>query len=48
MTLREFQNFREATLTNNTGITILSRHTDCAHREGDHWQLISWNDHAHL
>lgn len=48
VTQREFQSFREATLTSNTGVTILSRHDNCAHREGPHWQLVSWNDHAHL
>lgn len=48
VTQRELQSFREATLTSNTGITILSRHDNCAHRHGPHWQLVSWNDHAHL
>lgn len=48
VTKRELQSFRDATLTSNTGITILNRHDDCTHRAGLHWQMISWNDHAHL
>ena len=46
LTSHEWWKFFINTVTNNTGVTVFSEFK--FREEAPHWQLISWNDHAHL